>query len=345
MDTENTLIIDEAYGFNSINHLQTRDGIIFNDKISCTTYILKPVCESFERKVFTSSIYKHLNNHGFTNTDSIILTKNNNLTMEIDGKKYICNKVLVGKQCSGENLQEVKKAAKLLATMHNCAKGFTNKVALELNSFVLTENENKNTYLKNELGELKEIFSHRSNELSRFKKLATRRKSVFDYEYRAIADKYCNKAFELSQALKESKYDEISAYYNTHGIICHKKYTFHNIVFSENCEGGIINFEQASIDLPLFDIVNLIKRRMKKCGWKVSEALEILEEYSKIRNLTKDEFEIMRITLSYPQKLWRVVNKYYNSRRSWCEKSCLLKLSEFQKENEEVENFINGFTF
>ena len=343
MNIEDTLIIDEAYGFNSANHLQTRDGIIFNDKISCATYILKPICEGFERKIFISSIYKHLNSHGFTDTDSIILTKNNNLTMEISGKKYVCNKVLSGKQCSAENLQEVKKAAKLLALMHNSADGFTSKAALNLNALVV--NESENSYVKNELGGLNEVFTHRSNELVRFKKLAMRGKSVFDYEYRAIADKYCNKAVELCQALKESKYDEISAYYNTHGTVCHKKYTFHNVVFCENCEGGIINFEQASIDLPLFDVINLIKRRMKKCGWKVSEALEILEEYSKIRDLSKDECEIMRIALSYPQKLWRVVNKYYNSRRSWCEKSCLLKLSEIQKENEEVEKFINGFTF
>ena len=343
MNTEDTFIIDEAYGFKSMNHLQTRDGIIFNDKISCATYILKPICEGFERKIFISSIYKHLNSHGFCNTDSIILTKSNNLSIEIDTKKYVCSKVLNGKQCSAENLQEVKKAAKLLAFMHNCSEGFTNKTALELNSFVVTESEN--TYIKNELGELKEVFVHRSNELARFRKLAARGKSVFDYEYRAIADKYCSKAFELCQALKESKYGEISAYYDTLGTICHKKYTFHNVIFNENCEGGIINFEQASIDLPLFDIVNLIKRRMKKCGWKVSEALEIMEEYSKIRNLSQSECEIMCITLSYPQKLWRVVNKYYNSRRSWCEKSCLLKLSEFQSESEEVEKFLKDFTF
>jgi len=343
MNTDDTLIIDEAYGFNSTNHLQTRDGIIFNDKISCTTYILKPIDEGFERTIFVSSIYKYLNSRGFSNTDSIILTKNDNITMEIDGKKYVCNKVLHGKQCSAENLQDIKKAAKLLAFMHNSAEGFTSEKALELNALVISESEN--TYIKNELGELKDVFAHRSNELARFKKSATRGKSVFDYEYRSIADKYCNKAFELCQALKESKYDEISAEYDLLGAVCHKKYTFHNVVFNEKDNGGIINFEQASIDLPLFDIANLIKRRMKKCGWKVSEALEILEEYSKIRNLSRDEFEIMRITLSYPQKLWRVVNKYYNSRRSWCEKSCLLKLSEFQSESEEIEKFINDFTF
>ena len=48
----------------------------------------------------------------------------------------------------------------------------------------------------------------------------------------------------------------------------------------------------------------------------------------------------MRIVLGFPQKLWRIVNKYYNTRRSWCEKSCLMKLSEIESENDIINKFI-----
>jgi spore coat protein I len=84
---------------------------------------------------------------------------------------------------------------------------------------------------------------------------------------------------------------------------------------------------------------------MKKCGWHVSEAYEILEEYSQLRELSKYEIEIMRIILAFPQKLWRIVNKYYNTRRSWCEKSCLIKLAEIESENEIIDKFLKEFIF
>ena len=110
-------------------------------------------------------------------------------------------------------------------------------------------------------------------------------------------------------------------------------------------EGGIVNFDKASIDLPIFDILNLIKRHMKKNVWSATATKEILSEYSKERSIPCEELEIMKIVLSFPQKLWRIVNKYYNSRRAWCEKSCLLKLKEINEESDTIKNFLRELTF
>lgn len=344
MNTENFLTINEAYGFNPINFIQTRDGLLFTNKSAVSeTYILKQVDEGFERKKFIYSVHNYLNSRGFSNTDGIILTKNNELTVNINDKKYICNKVVSGRQSSADNLQDAKKAAGLLACMHNSGDGFTTEKAASLNSEVVCESEIN--YVKNDLGQLQELFEHRSKELARFNKLAARGKGVFDYEYKSIADKYCNRAKDLCRALKESKYEEISEDYRNTGAVCHKDFAFHNVMLSDSSNGGIINFDRVSIDLPLFDLTNLIKRRMKKCGWRVSEAYEILEEYSQLRELSKYEIEIMRIILAFPQKLWRIVNKYYNTRRSWCEKSCLIKLAEIESENEIIDKFLKEFIF
>ena len=77
----------------------------------------------------------------------------------------------------------------------------------------------------------------------------------------------------------------------------------------------------------------------------IEAGAEIINEYSKIRNISGDELNIIKIMLAFPQKLWRIANKYYNSRRAWCEKSCLLKLSEIKKESEKIENFLKDITF
>jgi len=41
----------------------------------------------------------------------------------------------------------------------------------------------------------------------------------------------------------------------------------------------------------------------------------IIDAYTSIEPISKEEFEILEIMLQFPQKFWRVVNRYYNSRR------------------------------
>jgi spore coat protein I len=68
-----------------------------------------------------------------------------------------------------------------------------------------------------------------------------------------------------------------------------------------------------------------------------------VEEYDKVNTVTDDEKEILKLLLQFPQKLWRIVNKYFNSRRSWCEKNCLAKLQEVKSEKEPLSDFAENF--
>ena len=365
METENIHIIDEAYGFKSGCYTQTREGIVFS--VKCATgsesYILKPCLETADRKIFTYAIHSHLNQNGFFNTDRILKTSGDSIFIQLCDRMYTCSRLPQGRQCCMENESDIKNSAALLAQMHIASTGFTSTRAAEIIDTILTEKE-ASCYVKNELGSILPLYEHRSKELARFKRLASRGKDRFDYEYLSIAEYYCNLAAEMCKELEQSQYTTLSGIYSERGVICHKDYTSHNIVFPPNASsdlrgkisstrgehdaqscaaGGMINYDCAASDLPLFDITNLIKRRMRKCGWRATDADTILNNYCKYKPLSKDEIEIIKIVLRFPQKLWRIVNKYYNSRRSWCEKSCLLKLSEIKKERVQIDEFIKSF--
>ena len=360
MDTENIHIIDEAYHFKSGCYNQTREGIVFSVKTASRSdfYILKPCFEMPERKLFTYAVQFHLNQNGFTNTDSILKTSDDSIFIELCGRNYTCSRLLQGRQCSVENDADLANSARLLAAMHNASAGFNSSRAANIMGSI-SLGKDFNEHIKNDLGATLPLYEHRKSELCRFKRLASRSRGRFDYEYLSVADYYCDVAEEMCRALAESKYTALSQIYSTQGAICHKEYTSHNIVFFPNpqdlrekpisggselqCAGGIINFDCAAIDLPLFDITNLIKRRMRKCGWQASDVHIIIDNYCKIRPLSQDEIEIIKIILNFPQKLWRIVNKYYNSRRSWCEKSCLLKLSEIKRERAQIDEFLRSF--
>lgn len=355
MDTENIHIIDEAYGFKSGCYLQTREGIIFSvpSASRSESYILKPCLEPADRKFFTYAVHTHLNENGFSNTDRILKTSAGGIFIELCGRMYTCSRLPQGRQCCVECESDLKNAAALLAAMHNASTGFTSARAVKIIDSVLPQKD-ASGYVRNELGGILPLYEHRSRELARFKRLASRSRGRFDYEYLSIADYYCGIAEEMCKALADSEYAALSQAYSERGAICHRDYASHNIVLcaaaNEPCEkaseggaGGIINFDCAAIDLPLLDLTNLMKRRMRKCGWRPADAHTILNSYCRSRPLSAGEIEIIKIVLNFPQKLWRIVNKYYNSRRSWCEKSCLMKLSEIKKERAQMNEFIKSF--
>lgn len=343
MDTDIVHRIEDAYGIAPCCLSQTRDGITFSSKSDTRyKYILKICQDAPERKIFTYAVHAHLNENGFPYTDSILKTYSNEIFAEISGRLYTCSRIIQGRQCAIENDRDMKDASVLLAHMHNAAYGFTAERAANIIESILPYADSEK-YIKNELGSLHELYAHRCSELRRFQRLASRNRGRFDYEYMSIAEQYCSIASDMCSALAESQYDSISNEYITKGAICHRDYTSHNILFISAAAGGIVGFDCAAIDLPLLDLTNLIKRRMRKCGWSSIDADLIINNYSRIRPISKEEIEIIKIILTFPQKLWRIVNKYYNSRRSWCEKSCLMKLSEIKKESAQIREFIKTF--
>ena len=68
----------------------------------------------------------------------------------------------------------------------------------------------------------------------------------------------------------------------------------------------------------------------------------MIDAYGTERMITREDAEILQLILAFPQKLWRVVNKYYNSRKTWCEKSCLMKLEEIQTEQPALDSFLES---
>jgi spore coat protein I len=142
--------------------------------------------------------------------------------------------------------------------------------------------------------------------------------------------------------LIDSDYENLSLRAEQKGIISHHDFNHHNI-YVKGSEMNVVNFEYCCYDIKAYDLVNLIRRKMRKCNWNIAEAVNILNEYTKIEPIEDSELEVMKIMLMFPQKFWRVINKYYNSRRSWSEKSYLTRLQEVLDERPYLEAFLEEF--
>ncbi len=215
------------------------------------------------------------------------------------------------------------------------------------NGFDNRQDNSPKLRFKCDLGKTPDVFSRRLSELKRFRKNAAKRRERFDYEYSAIAGYYCSLAEKVCNELSSSSYGNVVDKYRQEGCLCHREYTAHNILMdtadTASHATSILGFDSVCIEMPSYDLANFIRRRMRKCGWSVGDAEFIVKKYDSVKTVTPDEQQILRLLLQFPQKLWRIANKYYNSRRVWCEKSCLLKLEEVKQEKDPLAEFSKHF--
>ena len=84
---------------------------------------------------------------------------------------------------------------------------------------------------------------------------------------------------------------------------------------------------------------------MRKCDWNIEEAKIIIDEYRNIYQLSNDELFVLKLMLEFPQKFWRVANKYYNSRRSRVDTIFMLRMKEVIEEIDYSTRFLKQFDF
>lgn len=336
--------IKEHSGFDIEEIKYIQDDIVFTVQ-GGRMYRLKYYPAPAGRNLFTLSAMKYLEKNHFKNIPYSV----NKEPFVFDNRIYYLTNIVTGREGNVENMQDVRQCASTLAHMHKAADGFTKQKAImymkEFNEALPEEDreDDVSKFIRREMGTLPQLYYHRARELKRYKKIAKRKNNYFDYEYIAMSDYYCDKAEELCYELDKSGYNELVTFYTLRGAICHKEFAPHNVIFTDRIsDTGIVDFGSCVIDLPVFDVANLIKRRMRKCGWSAQSANAILSSYTRYRNLTQADINVLKIVLEYPQKLWRIVNIYYNSRKTWCEKSCLKKLSEIENEKDGVEAVVKS---
>ena len=126
------------------------------------------------------------------------------------------------------------------------------------------------------------------------------------------------------------------------GSVCHCDLSYQNIL-ADGKDVYVVNFESCAKEIKIYDLANLIRRKMRKCDWNIGEAKFMLENYNKQNSLSKDDLIVLRAILMFPQKFWRIANKYYNMKRGWAEKSMQTKLQEAIAEKDAHYSFLKEF--
>lgn len=317
--------VSEAYNIHVDSINAFRDGfIILSDQ---GKLFLKKSNLSEERLLFIHAAKEHLISNNFPYIDQDVCTKDGIPFISMDNGRCVLTHVIEGTECNFDNRTEILNISRLLAHFHHATKGFSPP---------------NHCMVRSDLGKIPVFFEKRLDEIKKLKKVAKKGKTKFDYLFLQYYDYFCNLAEEAINMIQDYQYKEVVEKTRAAGIFCHHDVTHHNIIHSDK-NYYLVNFDFCCFEIKVYDIANFLRRKMRKCHWDIHEAKLILNEYRQVEEISQEEMMVLKIILQFPQKFWRVINKYYNSKRSWSEKSYVFRLQEVIDEIEEHKAFIEKF--
>lgn len=284
-------------------------------------------CQCSENRIlYVHGAKEHLFNNGFVNLDTYSVTVNNKPFMEIEGQNYVMTPFIEARECEFSDDTDTIRASTALAQMHIAGIGFKHEYES----------------ISGDLGKLPESLGKRYDEILRMRRKAERERGAFDYIYLDCVDKFIELAEESLSLLGGTEYPRLVKKTFIEGGICHHDYSYQNILIKGHTT-FITGFECCTEELRIYDLVNLLRRKMRKCNWNPQKASLLLDAYGEIAPVSKDEISVMKAMLLFPQKFWRVANKYYNSRRSWAQKNFTGMLEEVIAEYNDHVRFMKQF--
>lgn len=327
-----------------IEVLRTRKG---RGAILCETaqgcLIFKEYTGKEEQLRLQEQVLLRLATEESVSAERLLPTKEGNLSVtDRDGVRYILKTWNEGRECNIRDLEECLEAMRLLAKMHEVLTFIpqfpqTEKVGhdtlgegapgKELSGEETTEEPAEemlgNSTEKAPLPTIERYLPSRdyekhNRELKRARRFLKQRsqKTWFEIRLSGVIDPFLEEAKSLSE---EWKAIETSAFAKTQSEIfcfCHGDYQYHNIL-KQDKGFFLVNFEKCQADGPVRDLYLLLRKLLEKSGWDADLGMALLSAYESVRPLTTLERQDLFYRMSYPEKLWKIVNFYYNSGKAW----------------------------
>lgn len=282
---------------------------------------------SAERLKFVHGAKEHLVLNGFACIDRYLRTLSGDPCFIYNNSWHVIVDYPTGRESNFDNDNDVKRAAVALANLHIASRGYKAP---------------QGCMVQDDLGKLPVFFSKRLDDIRKMKRQAQKGKGRFDQLVIQYADYFIESGEKAKDELLSKGYGNLVEKTRKEQSFCHHDYTHNNIIMDGD-KAKVVNFEYCCYEIRIYDIANFIRRKMRKCGWDMTKALIILNSYNSKDMISNEEFLVMKAILQFPQKFWRVVNRYYNSRRSWSERNYISRLKEIVDEMEPFNEFIEQY--
>lgn len=318
-------IVEENYEINivSIEKVKSTYKILTKDE----EYCLKVIKYKYPHFKFILSTMDHLKNRGFENIPEIIKNKKQSNYIKLDDKFAYMTPWLKCRECNYDNPIDLREATIKLAELHKFSEGFS---------------INRTMRPRIAWFSWSKVFATRGEEILDFKHRISQKayKSEFDKFYLSIMNDELEKVERTLNHISNSSYFEAMKKEVMKRGFCHHDYAHHNVLIGENNKVYIIDFDYCILDTHLHDLSSLCIRTMKEGKWDINKFKEILNNYSKVKNVKQSDIEIMSALIEFPQAYWQLGIQYYWEQQPWGEEFFIRKLIKYSKDREMREEFI-----
>lgn len=121
--------------------------------------------------------------------------------------------------------------------------------------------------------------------------------------------------------------------------LCHGNFNYHNIGYGDTL-GVIGNFEKMCYGFQLKDLYTFMRKILEKNNWDIKIGYGMFAEYDRVIRLNSEKMELLYIFFAFPEKYWKLMNGYYNARKSFFPVKNLEKLEKLIEMNSARKNFI-----
>ncbi len=323
MDEKNEQLISQ-YDIFVNNAYKSRGTLIINsDKglLMLTGYNYS------EKKAEMENMIKNaLINAGYDNVDLFIKnTEGNYITTNRYASKFVLKKWFNSQECELNEIEDIKKAAKNLAMLHNAF------------DHVELETEDNEKLISRDI--CKEYYGY-NQEIKRIKKFIYNKKKKNELEVTILnnIDRFYNQGMEASNILKEIDYNKMLEESIGKQELYHGAYNYHNVLILSNSDTATVDFTHSGQGPQIFDLYCFIRKTLEKNEWDARFFDVIIEEYEKYKLIEKSQFALLYVLFYYPEKFRKLLNAYYNGQKVWAsgrisKKLAILINTELQRNN------------
>lgn len=291
---------------------------------------LKKINYGPQKLLFVYGAKEHLINNGFNDVDKYFLNIEGEPYALVNEDLYTLSEWIEGRECDFHNIDEVKIAARTLAMLHEASKGY---------------DPPENSKLKSDLGRWTHLMSKRIKSFDKMRDMVRKRsnKNEFDLLYLKSMEFYKNIGRKALKTLESSEYIRLCDIAQNDKSFCHHDFTYHNIILDEENKCHVIDFDYCKREVRTFDISNFMIKVLKRVDWDINFANAIISSYNEVSPLLDIEYKVLYAYLQFPQRYWRLANRYYYNEVNWGQNTFGSKIESIINEQEDMLKFLEEF--
>lgn len=290
-----------------------------------TLYGLKEYGGSERKAEFMYQLGQYLKEQGMA-ADYLVPTKDGAcLTEGMDGVRYTLHRWYRGKECDIRNRSEILQAVAALANFHQICRNFVCE-----------------GYLFGSMEDPYEEYLRHTKELKKIYRFVSKRKKKSEYEslFLSCFHEFYDQCQELLASMEEKQLILSQDSYH----ICHGDFHQHNVLFVLG-RPVLLNLERAGYGLQIFDFCNFTRKVMEKHCWDEELGISMLAQYHRICPVNTEQFWQMYYRLAYPEKFWKLADRYYVSSKSWISKQNFEKLEKERRQNPYRQKYLRRLLY